>query len=120
MTGWVTKQHAIVEVPVLAKSGDYLKIEFVIDTGFVGHLTLPEETAHILGLLYLIDIPVNLADDSTVFVPAFEAIIRWNNIVRTVNVYGTGSRPLLGMSMLEGSELRVQCHENDKVSIQDM
>jgi predicted aspartyl protease len=39
-------------------------IEFVIDTGFEGALTLPPDAVAALGLPYLIDIDANLADDT--------------------------------------------------------
>ena len=43
-----------------------LVIDFVVDTGFTGFLTLPPPAIAALGLSFLENIPANLADDSEI------------------------------------------------------
>jgi predicted aspartyl protease len=77
ITGRIENRHA--ELPVIFRlpgRGD-LTIDFVVDTGFAGYLTLPLLVVSALGLTFLHDTPANLADDSEVILPVYEATIIW-------------------------------------------
>ncbi len=116
MTGTVSRQQAMMPVVITQPDGKRLSLEFVVDTGFVGFLTLPIGAVAALGFPFLFDLPINLADDSNTSAPVHEARIEWHGAVQTVWVLATGRRPLLGMSLLNGSELVVQCVEGGIVS----
>jgi clan AA aspartic protease len=94
-----------------------LTIECVLDTGFVGFLSLPAEAVSVLGLPFLYDTAANLADDSTIRLPVHEGIAVWNGQERPIRVVATGKRPLIGMSLLLDSELVVQCVEGGLVTL---
>lgn len=119
MTGTVTDLHAVLPVILrLSQRGD-LSLEFVVDTGFTGYLTLPKAAVAALGLPFAENIPANLADDSEIQIPVHEAIILWNGAEIEVRVLATGRRPLLGTALLRGQELIAQFIENGLVSVDD-
>jgi len=95
-------------------------IEFVVDTGFTDYLCLPPEAVSLLGLPFIYDIPVNLADNSEVLLAVHEAIILWNGEEREIRVLATGRRPLLGTALLDDHELVVQFTEGGLVTIDEL
>lgn len=120
MTGLVLAHHALLSVSLYApptESGARLDIEFVIDTGFVGYLTLPTTAVQALGLPFLHSIYANLADDSSVELDVYEAEIVWQNQIQRVEVLATGVRPLLGMLLLDGCEMNVRFADNEAVIV---
>ena len=94
-----------------------LEIEYVVDTGFVGYLTLPLAAVLAMNLPFIRRMPANLADDSTILVEVYAAIILWNGEEQEVEVLATGKRPLVGTLLLDGSELNVQFAEGGLVSV---
>ena len=70
-----------------------------------------------LGLPFLHDTPANLADDSEVQLPVHEAVIVWQGAERRVRLLATDKRPLLGMALLDGQELVVQCTDGGLVTV---
>lgn len=95
-------------------------IEFVIDTGFEGALTLPPAAVAAMGLPYLIDIDANLADDTRAQVAVHQGTIVWNGAELSVAVLALGRRPLLGTALLadqrltadfvDGGDVRIEPH----------
>ena len=94
-----------------------MAIECVIDTGFAGFLTLPIDAILALNLPFIRRMPVNLADNSTIFVEVFAATILWKVGELELEVLATRMRPLLGTLLLEGCELNIRCTEGDVVEI---
>lgn len=82
-----------------------MAIEFVIDTGFEGALTLPPAAIAALGLPLLTDIRAKLADRSRRKVNAHLATVLWDGVERNVAVLAMGDRPLLGTALLDGKRL---------------
>lgn len=94
-----------------------LAIEFVVDTGFTGALTLPLAAVTALGLTFLEDTSANLANDLTVALPVYAATIVWNGAERTVRVNAVGRRPLLGTALLDGNHLAIDFVQGGGVTI---
>ncbi|HLK56485.1 MAG TPA: clan AA aspartic protease [Chthonomonadaceae bacterium] len=117
MIGSVTRLHALVPVTFRIPGQPDLAIEFVVDTGYTGSLTLPLEAIRALGLEFEFDLPANLADDSEVLVPVYSATILWHGIERSVQVLAMGKRPLLGTLLLDGHKLCAQFREQGRVAI---
>ena len=117
MTGTVSQLHALVPITFRLLGRPDLTIEFVVDTGYTGSLTLPLEAIQALGLPFEFDLPANLADDSEVLVPVYSATILWNEIEQPVRVLAMGKRPLLGTVLLDGFDLYVQFREQGIVNI---
>jgi clan AA aspartic protease len=95
-------------------------VEFVVDTGFVGFLTLPPAAIAALRLPFLRRIAANLADDSTIHVSVHAATIIWDGEEREVEILATGSRPLLGTLLLGGHSLTVWFTEGGMVSVESL
>jgi len=120
ISGIVSLLHATVSVPFRLPNQPDIAIEFVIDTGFTDFLCLPPEAVALLGLPFEYNMRVNLADNSNVSVGVHSATILWNAEELDVRVLATGSRPLLGTSLLDGFELVVQFTESGLVTIEKL
>lgn len=117
MIGSVAGRQARIEVQFLLSGRPALNVEFVIDTGFEGFLTLPPAAVAAMGLPYVRTLVANLADGSGTRADVHEATILWHGEVRTVDVLAIGRRPLLGTSLLDGSETSIQFTDGGLVSI---
>jgi len=118
MNGLVTGHHAIIGVPFRLPSQPDMMIDFVVDTGFVGYLTLPPAAVRLMHLLLLRWIAANLADDSTIYVSVHRATVLWDGDERMVEVLATGARPLLGTLLLEAHQLTAQFTEGGRVAVE--
>lgn len=117
MTGRVIALHILMPVLFLLTDQPGISIEFVVDTGFTGDLTLPIAAIERMGLAYIESIPASLANDDEVELPVYSATIVWEGAEREVRVLGTGKRPLLGTALLAGCELLAQFAENGLVTV---
>ena len=120
MTGRMNNLHALMEVVFRLPFQPDLSLEFVIDTGFTGELTLPQPAVSALGLPFVYDQAITLANDSDVEIPVHQATIVWQGSERFVHVLATGNRPLLGTALLAGCELLAQFAENGLVTIDNI
>lgn len=77
--GQVIDLQACVSVPFRLANQQVISIEFVVDTGFAGALTLPPTAVAALGLPYLQEMVANLADDNNVKADVHIATVLWNN-----------------------------------------
>ena len=118
INGHVSALHLLVPVRFRLQDKPDVSIEFVVDTGFTGSLSLPQEAVTALGLPFLYEWNARLADDSTVVLPVYEATIFWGGIDLVVHVLASGQRPLLGTELLDGYELTAQFQEGGFVSIE--
>ncbi len=118
--GYVAGQQARIGVAFLLAGQPSIEMEFVIDTGFEGALTMPPEAVAALGLPFDQELIANLADDSSIRVDVHRARILWNGEVRTVAVLATGKRPLLGTSLLEGYEVNIPFADGRTVTIEPL
>jgi clan AA aspartic protease len=118
MNGRASVHQALIDVTFRADDRSDLALEFVIDTGFTGELTLPPAAVQRLELPRVRQITASLADDSTIFVNVHVATIIWDGDERAVEVLATGARPLLGTLLLDGYELIVQFAEGGAVTVE--
>lgn len=117
IVGQVANLQALLPVTLRFPGQPDLTIEFVVDTGFVGFLTLPPAAVTALGLPYQFDTAANLADDSQVQVAVHSVTVVWDGAERVVRVLATGKRPLLGMALIAGHELVAQCVDGGIVTV---
>lgn len=120
ISGIVNNGYPTVSITFRLPDRPDFSIQFVIDTGFTDELCLPSEVVALLGLPFKWATPANLANNTEVLLPVYEAIILWNGEERIVQVVGTGRRPLLGTAMLEEAELVIQFTEGGLVTIEDL
>ncbi len=78
------------------------------------------EAVSLIGLPFMHDIPANLADNSEVLLPVYEAIVLWDGEEREVLVIATGRQPLLGTALLDEQELVIQFTEGGLVTIEEL
>jgi clan AA aspartic protease len=119
MRGTVHNLHALLPVIFRLPGQPDLTIEFVIDTGFTGALTLPLVAITALKLPFLHRIPADLADSSTVELDVYAASIVWQGVEKTVRVLSARRRPLLGTELLDGTELNICFIEAGRVTVSD-
>lgn len=95
-------------------------VETVVDTGFTGFLTLPRGFVDSLSLPLLGSTPATLADGTTAALEVCEALVVWHGRQRPVECLVTGGAPLIGMSLLRGSELRIRVTGGGDVRIEEL
>ena len=117
MNGQVNAHHALLDVVFRLPDQPDLQIECVIDTGFIGYITLPLPAVLAMNLPFLRRMPINLADNSTILVEVYVAKIVWNGEEREEEVLATGRRPLIGTLLLDGHELNIQFIEGRPVIV---
>lgn len=78
MVGNVRARHVLLPVTFRLPALPDVTLEFVVDTGFTGLLTLPPAAIVAMGLPFLHLIPAQLADGSFVEVAIHSATILWN------------------------------------------
>jgi clan AA aspartic protease len=108
----------IVPLRFRLQSPSDLSIDFIVDTGFTGHLCLPQDAVDALQLPFRYDLRANLADNSSIVLPVYDGVVLWNGTDTPVEVLATGIRPLIGTALLDGFELIAQFRENRHVSIE--
>lgn len=116
----VRNLHALLPVIIRVPGRPDLTVEFVIDTGFTGALTLPAAAVAALRLPLLHRIPADLADGSTVELDVHAATLVWQGVERTVRVLSAGRRPLLGTELLDGTELTINFEELGAVRVDNL
>ena len=120
MTGSVRSLHILLPVTLRLLRLPNVTIEFVVDTGFTGMITLPPAAVATMGFPFLHRIPAQLADGSFVEVAIHSATIVWKGLEVEARVLATGERPLLGIGLLEGSELIAQFRDGGLVTVEDL
>jgi clan AA aspartic protease len=114
-------REALLGVEVLSQDAtSSLRVEAVIDSGFTGHLTLLPESVEALGLPIIGSAESILADGSLVVEDVCTARVLWHREERPVRVLVAGARPLLGMGLLRGSALHIECVSGGEVSVEKL
>lgn len=100
--------------------GQPLEVTAVIDTGFDGELTLPQETIRRLDYLYAGSAGGTLADGSEVQFDYHEGRVLWHGVARPVAVLAAEGQPLVGMALLQGSRLTVDAVHGGEVIVSEL
>ena len=109
----------IVDLLVCGPAGEE-RMEFIVDTGFDGELTLHPALTAALDLRREGGQRVVLADGSEVTFPVCRASVVWNGKPRDVAVELSETVALLGIALLKGHELRMQLIPNGAVQISEL
>lgn len=117
ITGRVSGRHAIVPLTVRGPNGQG-EAEFFLDTGFAGFLTLPSEAIAKLGLKYVGIQPSTLADKTRVLLSIYRLTVLWDGEERNIEILEMDGAPLLGMSLLDGYDIRIQATDGGLVTIE--
>ena len=113
-------------IVVLGGSEETESIDFIIDTGYTGEPTLPQEIIDRLNLQTAnydesdVGPTVVLADGTVRTVAVYVASILWNDRLRNVEVDSLGIAPLIGMRLLRGSNLSIDVAPGGLVTITEL
>jgi clan AA aspartic protease len=110
-------REATVRLVLYTPDGRDLEVEFVIDTGFNGWLSLPSALVSQLDLPWRRRGRAELADGSGIVFDIYATKVVWNGKMREVSVDEIDSTPLIGMSLLDRHELTIQVWPTGNVSI---
>jgi clan AA aspartic protease len=119
MSGTVnTDLEAVLRLIVRDVNGQPHDVQAVIDTGFNGFLTLPPPLIASLGLSWLCRQEGELADGSIETFDVYVATVEWDGQPCSIEVEAVDAQPLLGMSLMCDSELRVTVTPGGSVTIE--
>ncbi len=107
ITRTVSQRRAYVGLVVRGPNGQEGTVEFVLDTGFTGVTTMPAAACAAFGLPAVRLQPARLADGSRIILDVYEAALLWDGSERLVEVLAMNGAPLLGMALLDGSDLQM-------------
>jgi len=107
----------MVPLTVHSGNGDEREIEALIDTGFNGGLALPVPNIEALALPRIGRERMRLASGDLRFARTYRAVVEMGKKRHSVRVIEAGE-PLVGMALLWGYELHVQCVEGGHVAVE--
>lgn len=113
-------REALILLDLLGLGESRARIEAVVDTGFTGHLVLPPTLIDELGLPLRGSRDSFLADGSMVSLDAYRVGVEWDGRARVVPALAAEGGPLVGMSMLRGSEIRIEAVVEGEVVIRPL
>lgn len=116
--GVVLGGQAIVPLALAGGDGRSEQIDFVLDTGFAGFLSLPAALISSLRLTWLNQTLAILAGNVAIEADAYEAALNWKGEEVAVEVLALDGNPLLGMAQLRGCEIRLQVEDGGIVEIE--
>lgn len=111
-------RQARVQLEIERGDGSYVNIEAVVDTGFDGHLTLPPEAIAELNMEPDRPTNVDFAAGFRERLNTWLGYVLWHDRRRAVRVLEADGVPLLGMELLEDSQLTMQARINGDVTIE--
>lgn len=118
ITGTVQNRRVFVNLLLSGPEGQAATIEFVLDSGFTGVTTLDKNSCAALSLPFLRLQPAGLADGSSLLLEVYQGTLLWDGEERDVEVLALEGAPLIGMTLLEESDVRFQGRDGGFVSIE--
>ena len=115
--------EATIVLDVLDENDDIIPVTFLIDTGAIGEMILPQGMIDSLNLPLAEDadnIGVTLADGSSSPGRLYIARIFWHGNLKEVEVVNIGTEPLIGMRLLYGNNLNVDAVPGGQVTITEL
>ena len=92
----------------------------VLDTGFDGELSLPEDLIGELGFPLYDDFVSTMADGRKVKSLGYEGQVVWHGRRRSVLVLQNAGEPLLGMRLLWRNRITIDAYANASVLIEEL
>ena len=120
ITGTIVANQGRIQMSVRGRGGRFKTIEAIVDTGFDGWLSLPPILIEALGLPWKTNGKGILADGTVSEFDVFDGTIQWHQQVRRVSVVSINTVALIGMALLEGSELNMKVRQGGKVTIKPL
>ena len=111
-------RQAWVQLGVRSRGGYSRKIDAIVDTGFDGTLSLPPDIIRELNLESEAESDVVLATGATDRVNTWNGEVLWHGQTRSILILEASGPPLLGMELMEDSQLTMQPRINGHVLIE--
>jgi clan AA aspartic protease len=108
---------AVVPLTVRGPEGQQEHLDFKLDTGFDGGLSLHSAVVAALGLPRFGVQHVGLADGSVILCEMCDGVVEWGGVLRAVEVQVADSISLLGMALLSGHHVRIDVVDGGVVRI---
>ncbi len=118
--GVVGGLQALVSLEVIDAYGRPLSLEGIVDTGFAGYLTLPSDLIQKLQLRWTHRMYSRLAGNIPMLSEVYEATVHFRDVKERIEVLEMEDDILLGMSLLIGTEIRIQVEEGGLVEIEPL
>ena len=115
-----THREAIIGLEVIGSNQKREKVEAVIDTGFNGYLTLPNNLINSLNLQQAGSRRVTLGDGNIVVLEMYFAKVLWHGQEREILALQADGGTLIGISLLYGSRLVLEVIDNGNVTIDSL
>lgn len=112
--------EAVVVIPVRDGNGQFRPVEFIIDTGFDGYLSLPLEWIQQLEGEPAGKIGVTFGNGQTEEWNSWQCHILWHGRLRDTVVFESRGDSLLGMALLEHSAVSIQVRTDGAVVIEEL
>ena len=114
--------EASVRLTVQNGNGGTERIAFVIDTGATGSMVLPQEIIDRLNLTLAEAeyIRVTQADGTTDRYSLYTTHVLWHDRLKESEVVAFGAVPLIGMTLLQGSNLSVDAIPGGLVTVTEL
>ena len=113
-------RQAWVTLEMIDNGGRMQPVEVVVDTGFNGYLTLPQETIVGLNLEPDVQTHITLATRVRERVNTWNGFVLWHDQPKLIQILETGGTPLLGMGLLNNSLLTIRENPNGEVLIENL
>lgn len=117
IVGIVRGREPLVRLMIRGFRGRQQEIEAVVDSGYTGWLTLPPAVIAALNLRWQSFGRGILADGSMSTFDVYQAKVLWDGRLRRVFVDEFDATPLVGMSLLQGYEFKMQVRARGRVTI---
>jgi clan AA aspartic protease len=118
--GKFVDKKIIIPVRFLLSQEMIFDVEFVVDTGFNGYLTLPVGAVGAMNLPLFSTTATILADGTRSLTPTYIATIDWHDEEILVPVLAMGSKPLLGTSLLSQCRLLTEFIEDGSIELEKL
>lgn len=110
-------REATISLVIVNESRQTKLITAVIDTGYTGFLSLPNEIITELNLSWTGIDRGTLGDGSEVTFEIYAAKVIWDGEYRDIPINEAETDPLVGISLLYGYDLHIQTVEGGNVTI---
>jgi clan AA aspartic protease len=120
MQGFVNANFEAIIIVVAGKDKNLKSTKAVIDTGFLGFLSLPTAVTTELDLQWKYSDWAKLGDGNKAFFDIYEAQIIWDGKRRDIEINASETYPLIGMSLLRGYRLQIDTTEGGLVIISEL
>jgi clan AA aspartic protease len=117
--GIVRKRVPLVSLTVHGER-DSLDVEFLVDTGYTGFLSVPTRLLESIGATAEGPAMVSMADGTLRDVTLYTLNLEWDGDELEVEAVTVEDHPLLGCKMLEGYHLSVEMSEGGEVIIEPL